>query len=399
MAAEPGYDVAVVGGGINGVGVAQAAAAAGYSVVLLEKKKLAAGSSSKSSKLIHGGLRYLESLEFSLVHESLRERALLLQLAPDLVKLKPFYLPVYRTTRRPPWLVRTGLSLYAVLGRLAPAARFESIPKHRWQQLDGLITADLKAVFRYSDAQTNDALLTAAVMRSARDLGAELLMPARLVSAELLKAGCLINYQQGDDEGSLRARVLINAAGPWVNQVLATVSPGQKPCNIDLIQGTHIEVSGRLEHGIYYVEAPRDGRAVFVIPWGDHTMVGTTETRFRGDPDRAKPMHSEHAYLMRVLKHYFPRFSECRELNAWAGLRVLAASEKHAFHRSRETMLHCDSRDSRRPRLVSIYGGKLTTYRATAEKVMRLIATALPERKPRADTKRLPLEPCSDTEA
>lgn len=391
------YDVVVVGGGINGVGVAQAAAAAGHPVLLLEKKALAAGTSSKSSKLIHGGLRYLESYEFSLVHESLDERAVLLRLAPDLVRLKPFFIPVFSYTRRRPWLVRAGLSLYALLGRLRAQVRFRKVPRSSWDELDGLITDGLEAVFQYHDAQTEDAALTAAVMQSAISIGAELAMPAELVGAELRDDGCVVHYRENGVERACEARVLVNAAGPWVNLVLQRIEPPPPQREIELIQGSHIIVKGSVEKGIYYVECPRDGRAIFVMPWKGDTLVGTTETRYRGDPDATRPLCSEKSYLVRVLNRYFPRYEADRPgavLDAFAGLRVLPAGPGHAFHRTREVILHTD-RASRGqpPRILTIYGGKLTSYAATARKVMKRIAPALPSRTAVANTRELPLTP------
>jgi glycerol-3-phosphate dehydrogenase len=391
------YDVVVVGGGINGVGVAQAAAAAGHSVLLIEKTALAAGTSSRSSKLIHGGLRYLERFELPLVREGLEERARLLRLAPDLVRLRPFHIPVYAFTRRRPWLVRSGLSLYALLGRLRQQVRFELVPRARWGELDGLATEDLQAVFRYHDAQTDDALLTAAVMESALGLGAELALPAEFSAADLTDEGCRVRYRENGRERSCAARVLVNAAGPWVNRVLGRITPAPPARPVDLVQGAHIIVRGQVERGLYYVEVPRDGRAAFVMPWKGNTLVGTTETKFRGDPDRVEPLRAEKSYLVRVLDRYFPRYEADRSgaiLDAFAGLRVLPAGPGHAFHRSRETVLHPDAANrGARARLLTIYGGKLTTYRATAEKVMARIAHALPVRRPRADTRELHLPP------
>ncbi|NIR44857.1 MAG: FAD-dependent oxidoreductase [Gemmatimonadetes bacterium] len=388
-------DVVVVGGGINGVGVAQAAAAAGHSVRLLEKQALAAGTSSKSSKLIHGGLRYLESYEFSLVHESLDERARLLRLAPDLVCLERFHIPIYSDTRRRPWLVRIGLSLYALLGGLRKEVRFTSLPRSRWDELDGLVTDDLDAVFQYHDAQTDDAALTAAVMNSAVDLGAELAMPAELTGAELTDGGCLVHYVENGAERSCEARVLVNAAGPWVNRVLGRIQPAPPKEQIDLVQGSHLVVRGQVERGIYYVESPRDGRAIFVMPWKGATMVGTTETKFRGDPDEVEPLDAEKNYLIRVLGRYFPRYAADAPdavIDAFAGLRVLPAGPGHAFHRTREVILHPDrEKKEGPPRVLTIYGGKLTSYRATAEKVMERIAAGLPDREAAADTKELRL--------
>lgn len=392
------YDIVVIGGGVHGVGIAQAAVAAGYSALLIEKSALAAGTSSKSSKLIHGGLRYLETYQFGLVAESLRERALLLKLAPDLVKLRPFYIPVYKQTRRPPWLVRTGLSLYAVLGRFAEGAAFHTIPRSDWSDLDGLTTEDLKAVFCYSDGQTDDRLLTRAVMNSAMELGAQLAMPAEFLGATLNNDSSVVRFRvDGGPPSQCTADILVNAAGPWVNEVLARVTPTQQASPISLVQGSHIIVDHRFERGIYYVESPRDGRAVFVMPREHDTLIGTTEIRFRGNPDTVTAYPRERSYLTSVVEYYFPHLRgkvAGKITGAMAGLRVLPDGTGHAFHRPRETVLRTD--DAKRPRLLSVYGGKLTGYRATAERVIRQLQPHLPKRKVKASTRELPLKRPSD---
>ncbi|MEJ2140003.1 MAG: FAD-dependent oxidoreductase [Gammaproteobacteria bacterium] len=390
------YDVVVVGGGINGVGVAQAAAAAGYSVMLLEKQAVAAGTSSKSSKLIHGGLRYLESYEFGLVRESLRERALLLKLAPDLVQKQTFILPVYKDMRRSPWLLRTGLSLYYLLSGLDADARFSKVPRAAWGSLEGLRTDGLEAVFRYMDARTDDALLTEAVMRSAQSLGAQLSCPGHFSGAEIHNAGCRVHYRVGQAERECDAQVIVNAAGPWVNAVVDGIKPSPPRMAIELVQGAHIvlPVAGSEFEGqnFYYVESPRDGRAVFVMPRGPQLLIGTTETRGRKDPEQVAPLPAEETYLLGILHHYFPALRHLGRndlLGSWAGLRVLPGGEGHAFHRSRETVLHCDRK--RGPRVLTIYGGKLTSYRVTAGKVMDKIRGSLPNREAVADTRELTL--------
>lgn len=391
---QPDYDVVVVGGGINGVGVAQAVAAAGHRVLVLEKSGLAAGTSSKSSKLIHGGLRYLESYEFSLVRESLHERTLLLKLAPDIVQLQDFCIPVYKTTRRSPLLLRAGLSFYWLLSGLNRNAGFSTVPRRQWDSLDGLRTDDLRCVFRYHDARTDDALLTRAVMQSAMELGAELQCPAHFWGADLHTTGCQVHYRLGEREHSCSTRVLVNAAGPWVNDVVRLVQPEVERLPIQLVQGTHIEVPGEMGEQFYYLESPRDGRAVFVMPREGRLIIGTTETRFRGYPDYVHPHQGEESYLLGVLRHYFPEFQDVSRdnmLTSWAGLRVLPSGAGHVFHRSRETVLYTDR--VKRPRLLSIYGGKLTTYRTTAGKVVERISASLPNTSPRASTRELPLRP------
>ncbi len=387
-------DVVVVGGGIHGVGVAQATAAAGHSVLLLEKRTLAAGTSSRSSKLIHGGLRYLESGQFRLVRESLRERHILLNIAPELVQLKPFILPVYRTTRRRPWQLRLGLSLYALLGGLGPETRFATLPKNEWPLLDGLQTRGLVTVLRYLDAQTDDAALTRAVMRSALSLGAEIALPADFYGAELRADTVVTRYTRDGIPEECVARVLVNAAGPWVAQVMDRISPRVPSPRVELVQGAHIVVRDVIENGIYYVESPRDGRAVFVMPWHGNMLVGTTETRLRGSPDNVQPLTAEKHYLVNVLRHYFPRHAQLQVadlLDAFAGVRVLPTGAGHAFHRSRETVLVSDR--AQRPRVLGIYGGKLTGWRATAAQVLERIRGSLPSAPPRADTRTLILTP------
>ena len=388
--AGPDYDVVIIGGGIHGVGVAQAAAAAGYSVLLLEQHNLGSGTSSRSSKLIHGGLRYLESAHLGLVRESLREREILLHIAPALVQRVPFYIPVYAATRRPPWMIRAGLSLYALLGGLSRETRFESVPRARWQDLDGLATNGLREVFRYEDAQTDDARLTRAVMRSAQSLGAELRCPADFLAATRHRSGYEVHYHEANRDRSCRSRTLVNAAGPWVNSVLDRVTPRPPQRPVELIQGAHLQLEGATRHGVYYVEAPRDGRAVFVMPWKEQTLVGTTETHFDGDPREVRALPEEITYLQETLDHYFPH-GRGRVVDSFAGLRVLPRGPGPAFFRSRETILHPDNPGA--ARLVTIYGGKLTGYRATAARVVRLLKKSLPAIPALADTTQLTLAP------
>lgn len=388
------YDVVIVGGGIHGTGVAQAAAAAGYTVLLIEQTGLAAGTSSRSSKLIHGGLRYLESMQYALVRQSLHERRLMLKLAPELVHLVPFYIPVYRNTRRRPWQLHTGLGLYAVLGGLQQDNLFTCIPANRWDNPDGLDTEGLQAVFCYQDGQTDDAALTRAVMRSAMVLGAEVALPAVFVSANIHADNVIVRYRYNNAERECSACVLINAAGPWVNYVLDAITPQTHRQEIELVRGTHIRVAGSIQSGNYYMETPQDGRAVFAMPRDGSILVGTTETPYTGDPASVVPVAEDQEYLLKVMANYFPYFRDpanCTILSSYAGLRVLPIGEGSAFSRSRETILLVDREPV--PRLLSIYGGKLTTWRVTAAKVMQRLVSALPARRLRADTSRLQLFP------
>lgn len=385
------FDVVVIGGGIQGCGVAQAATAAGYRTVVLEKSALAHGTSSKSSKLIHGGLRYLESAQFSLVRQSLYERELLIRNAPDLVKYTKFYIPVYKSSSRSRLAMLTGLSLYAVLGNLRPQACFRRVPPHKWHNLDSLEQRGLQAVYQYWDAQTDDVKLTRAVMASAQRLGASLICPARVEQVQYQSGEYHIAYQHGNQSGLLRASSVINAAGPWVDTVHATITPNTEFPVIELVQGTHLILQQTAPGGIYYLESPTDRRAVFVMPWYGQTLIGTTETAYHGDPEQVSATEHEIDYLRNIARHYFPAVDD-NVVKHFSGLRVLPGGKQSMFHRPRETVMFTAAT---LPGYIALIGGKLTGYRATAEKVMGLLQKVLPAKSVVADTKTLRIEPVS----
>lgn len=385
------YDIVVVGAGIQGAGVAQAAAAAGYSVLVVEQTAPAAGTSSKSSKLIHGGLRYLETAQFGLVRESLRERALLLRLAPELVKLRPLHIPVYENSTRSPLTIRAGLSLYAGLAGFDKNSLFRQLSRSEWGQLSGLKQQGLKAVFRYHEAQTDDAALTRSVLQSAILLGADMLMPARFVGAERNGQCCKVDIQTESGQQSISCRVLVNCAGPWATEVLAKIKPAINHPQVELVQGSHLLLPPLLAQ-YFYLEAPADKRAVFVLPWEGQLMVGTTEKLHQGRPETAFCSDEEKAYLLATLRHYFPELPvEDSQVDTFAGLRVLPKSDKAAFGRSRDVIFSVDN--EHQPRVLSVMGGKLTTYRATAEAALERMMPSLPTKERRADTRLVSLIP------
>ena len=387
------YDLVVVGAGIQGAGVAQAAAAAGYTVLVLEQSSPAAGTSSKSSKLIHGGLRYLETAQFGLVRESLHERALLLKLAPELVKLKPLHIPVYKETMRSPLTIRSGLSLYALLSGLDANARFRSLPSSQWDNLEGLKQDDLKAIYRYHEAQTDDAALTRSVLHSAMELGAECEMPSRFVTAHVNSHSCLVEFESAYGFKAASCRVLVNCAGPWASDVISRIEPNMYLPKVDLVQGSHLLLPPLLKN-YFYLEAPQDKRAVFILPWQGKLMVGTTEKPHYGAPEAAKCSDEERDYLLEVLLHYFPNLSiDLKAVDTFAGLRVLPRNNKSAFSRTREVLFEVD--DETCPRVISVMGGKLTTYRHTALMVLDKVKSSLPVKERIADTSRIPLSPVS----
>lgn len=384
------YDVVVLGGGIHGVGVAQAAIAGGYRTLLIEKSALAAGTSSRSSKLIHGGLRYLETGQLKLVLQNIRERERLLKLAPDLVKRLTFYLPVYDDSKRSPRQVQLGLWAYDQFARFSGAPSSIRLKPDQWPLDQGLSEAGLKAVFSYVDAQTDDARLTRAVMQSALELGAELICPARFVSADIANDGCTVHYHDGHGEHTIQSETVVNALGPWILESAQAFSPTLPQYPYELIAGTHIECPGTAHAQAFYLESPIDHRGVFVLPWGQRTLIGTTETVFAGTADQIQPTQIEIDYLQHVYQHYFPN-RDCQVLASWAGLRVLPQSTHSPFARSRETVIESHPKDQ--PRVFSILGGKLTGYRLTAERVMRQMRATLSVRKPVADTATLSLTP------
>lgn len=380
-------DVCVIGGGIQGCGVAQAAVAAGYRTILLEQTALASATSCRSSKLIHGGLRYLESGQFALVAKSLAERERLIRNAPDLVRRVPFYIPIYKHTRRRAWQIALGLSLYAVLGRLHPSACYRSLDHNSWASLDGLKQEGLQTVFQYWDAQTDDSELTRAVMYSAMQLGAQLLCPARLVAAQRLADRYQVDYQHVDQQASLICKVLINAAGPWVRDVHAKLESQVNMPATELVQGSHLILKQAAPSGVYYVESPSDQRAVFVMPWHGQTMIGTTETIVSGDPANVQPTNHEVDYLRNIAHFYFPH-NDDEVLDKFAGVRVLPKTNQGAFHRPRDTILFTHDE---LPGYLALIGGKLTAYRITAESVMQLVKNYLPLKKQITNTANLQL--------
>ncbi len=387
--ADKTWDVIVIGAGIHGAGVAQAAAAEGYRVLLLEQyAQPAQATSSRSSKLIHGGLRYLETAQIALVRECLRERAILLRIAPHLVSLKDFHIPVYRNSSRQPWKIRLGLMLYSLFSLRG----FSRLRKQRWRDLDGLLTDDLRAVFSYKDAQTDDAKLTQAVICSAEALGAEIRYHSTVISAETDAPGeVTVHCEQQEHTVSYRARLIINATGPWVadmhQRLTATARSAQQVPAISLVQGAHIVLPFDVSRP-YYLEAPQDRRAVFVLPWQQQTMVGTTETVFTGNPAEVAATPGEIQYLLDVHNHYFGRGVTVESVvEHFAGLRVLPDGSGSAFSKPRDTLFVRD--DAAHPKVISIVGGKLTAYRATAEKLLRSVKPSLPTRQKIADTRTL----------
>ena len=367
------FDLAVIGGGINGTGIARDAAGRGLRVVLFEQNDLASATSSASSKLIHGGLRYLEHGEFRLVRAALAEREVLLRAAPHLVRPLRFVLPI-NTARRSALLLRLGLLLYDWIGRR------EILPGTR--ELDLLIDAagqPLRNVFHhafeYSDCFADDARLVVLNAVDAAERGAVIRTRTRCVRAERSDVWRLILNARGQRD-VVTARVLVNAAGAWVESVADTVLRQPSPPHLRLDKGSHIVVRRLYDHDRAYILQAADRRVVFAIPFErDFTLIGTTDRGFSGNPAAVAPTGEEIAYLCGVVNEYFRASIAAADVVwAFAGVRSLyddGAGKPQDI--GREYALILDERAGEAP-LLTVYGGKITTYRRLAEDVLDRLA-------------------------
>ncbi len=373
-------DLLVIGGGITGAGVARDAAMRGLRTALVEAGDFAAGTSSQSSRLIHGGLRYLEHGWFRLVFEASRERRVLLKAAPHLVRPRAFVFPAFRSGRVRRWEISAAVLLYDIL------ALFRNAERHRWLSRDGVLRIepllrdqDLTGGALYWDAQTDDARLTLAIARSAHRHGALCASYARVTALET--AGGRVRGAQVEDQLTgrrivVRAHAVVNATGPWTDRVRRLDDPAAAPL-LRPTKGVHIVVpQARLGNtGAVTLTSPLDGRVMFVLPWGDTSHVGTTDTDTDESPDDVRAGAEDVTYLLRSANAVFPnaRLGPEDVVAAWAGLRPLlkgggaatgSVPREHHIEESRSG-------------LISIAGGKLTTYRVMAAQVVDLAARRL----------------------
>lgn len=374
------FDLIVIGGGINGAAIARDGALRGLSVLLLEKDDFGGGTSSYSSRLIHGGLRYLEYAEFPLVFESLHERRRLLRLAPHLVKQLCISIPVYKQSKRGMWLVRLGMILYGLLsiGKSVPRHRILS-RKSTIKALPGLNSKNLLGGAQYFDAQVTFAeRLVVENVIGAAAAGALVKNYSPVVGIKV-KNGSLqsIHYldHASGNEVEVSGTVVVNAAGPWVDHVLATVNTKMPQC-MGGTKGSHIVVpvfKGAPESAVY-AEAGSDSRPFFIIPWNDQVLIGTTDIRYSGDPDDAKASDAEIDYLLMETNRLFPQANlERADIHfTYAGIRPLPKHESGP--ESAITRKHVIKKHRILARgLVSIIGGKLTTYRNLAEQTVNYV--------------------------
>jgi glycerol-3-phosphate dehydrogenase len=364
----PPVDLLIVGGGVNGTGIARDAAGRGLSVLLCEQDDLAAWTSSASSKLIHGGLRYLEHYEFRLVREALAEREVLLASAPHILHPLRFVLP-HHAGLRPGWMLRAGLFLYDHLGgrRSLPGTRRVDL---RADPTGQPLKRQYRRGFEYSDAAVDDSRLVALLAVDAAERGARILTRTRLVEARR-EAGIWRGVLEGRDGAreSVTARALVNAAGPWVETVARLTGVEAGRGSVKLVKGSHIVVPRMYEGEQAYTLQGADGRVVFAIPYqGRFTLVGTTDIPYEDDPARAAASDDEIDYLCRTLADYFDDPPLAGDVVwAYAGVRPLFDDgHDNASAVTRDYVLELDAEDGAPP-LLTIYGGKITTFRRLAE--------------------------------
>jgi len=379
-------DICVVGGGVNGAGIARDAAGRGLTVTLLEQGDLSEGTSSRSGKLIHGGLRYLEYYEFRLVREALKEREVLLQSAPHIVWPLRFVLP-HSPSDRPAWLVRAGLFLYDHLGgrKLLSGTRMINL---RTSTIGDTVKPEFKRAFEYSDCWVDDARLTILNAVSAREKGATILTRTRCCGAirnngiwEVTTQDVHSGHQQ-----IIYAKALVNAAGPWVNQVLsgvsdANVSDANTDRQVRLVKGSHLIIEKFWEGDHSYLIQNDDKRVIFINPYeNDYALVGTTDIPYEGEPSEVKVDNNEIEYLLSAINRYFiVQLTSSDIVSSFSGVRPLFDdNSENPSAVSRDYIFDVDDKNHETP-ILSVFGGKITTYRKLAEHALNELAKYFPD--------------------
>ena len=378
------FDIVVIGGGVNGCGIARDAVGRGFSVLLAEKSDLASGTSSASTKLIHGGLRYLEFYEFSLVREALKEREVLWGIAPHIIWPLRFVLPE-NAASRPAWLLRLGLFLYDHLGgrKLLPPTRSLDLRSDvAGQPLKPALTRG----FEYSDCWVMDARLVALNARDAAARGAQICTRTEVTRLERRDGGFIVTLKDAisGQTRQVRARLVVNAAGPWVDHVLNCIAGEPPRHHVRLVQGSHIVVRRLYDHDRCYIFQNRDGRVIFAIPYeNDFTLIGTTDRDYHGDPADVRAGDDEVDYLCAAASEYF-RDPVTPDQTVWrySGVRSLyddGATKAQETTREYVLMLEGDAASGA---LLNAFGGKITTYRHMAEAALEKIESVLGRRGP-----------------
>ncbi len=370
---EKKYDLLVIGGGINGAAIAHMAAKEGLRVVLVEKGDFASGASSKSTKLVHGGLRYLENLEIDLVRESLRERFIQTKSLPYLVHPLGFVVPTYKTDRVPFWMMRFGIALYDWLSGKYILGKHRSLTKDEvLESIPGLQPEGLIGGVLYYDAQMDDARVCLENVLAARAHGADVVNYCE-VTAFLKEKGKVFGVRARDclssQEFEIKANKVVCATGPWTNILREKESQKNKK-RIRTTKGVHFVYKEKVARNAILFQTQKDARIFFVIPWGDHSLVGTTDTDYSDNPDDVKVEKEDIAYLFSELKRFFPKrsFQESDIIASFAGLRPLVWKKGHPAKVSRNHLIEQTAGG-----VVYVLGGKFTTYRKIAQDCLKKI--------------------------
>lgn len=377
MIPQENFDAIIIGAGINGCGIAAELSRHGNSVLILERGAIGSGTSSKSSRLIHGGLRYLETAKIGLVREALRDRMELLSRYPDLVQIKPFYLPLYQSSPRSPWMIGAGLKLYDLL-----SGKYSEYKSHRistskfLDHAPNLSPENLKAAFCYYDGKTDDLALTRRVAAEAHQNGA--VIHEHIKIREIISDDSL--YFVRTNRGEFTSPILVNSTGPWIDEVNQQFD---LPANYHIrkISGIHIVIDGLLTNDLMFMQT--DGKRIFFIipePKNDHTIIGTTEREESVACDEVSYDDSDIQYLLDCINNYLipkRRLAINDVKDVWIGIRPLIAKKSNPTDLSREYAL--DQHQSGSTILIHVFGGKLTTFLSLARKTSNLLGDKLPQ--------------------
>nr|WP_217442835.1 glycerol-3-phosphate dehydrogenase [Myxococcus sp. CA033] len=393
------FDVLVIGGGVTGAGTARDAVLRGLKVALVEREDFASGTSSRSSRLIHGGLRYLEHGHLGLVFESSIERQRLLKLAPHLVRPLAFVWPVYAGARVPRWKLNAGLMLYDALSLFRNVKGYKRLNREQLHAAEpALRTDELKGGARYYDAATDDARLTLANALGASESGAVVLNHAsvqRLTVVDGHARGAVVVDHLTGQELTVRARAIVNATGPWSDEIRKLDASGGNVHAVRGSKGVHISVPReRLgNHDALTLLSPKDGRVMFVLPADGFTIIGTTETSTRAHPAEVRASETDVAYLLESANAFFPEAHLTRAdvVSAWAGIRPLSATGYHGTQADPGSASREHHIDVSPTGVLAISGGKLTTYRVMARDVVDAVERQLGQPRRKSPTETLPL--------
>lgn len=378
MNTERQYDLAIIGGGITGAAIARDAAMRGLRVILLEQHDFGYGASSKTSKLAHGGLRYLENFKFGLVKASMHERALLIKNAPHLVKPLPFIFPVFRGAPHPFWEVKLGMWIYDFLKEDKDTPKHKNLTSHQiLQQFPKIKHHKLKGGFLYYDAEMEDSRIVIENVLSARQYGAIALNYTTITGLIKNKdriTGASIRNQQLNIEAQIKAQVVVNASGAWSNQILDNDS-SQPGIKVAPTKGAHLILPLINKDHALIMTTPQDERVFFLIPWNGYSLLGTTDTFYDGDPNNVNADEKDVSYLLKALHHYFPHLELKRGsiIASYAGLRPLISEKSETAYRvSRDHFI-----EKSQSGLITVLGGKYTTHRKIAEDVVDTVIQCL----------------------